>query len=126
MADWKRLAKALALADGRIGDRETAALRRELLGDNSLDRTEFSFLIELKREAKEVSPSFNHLFLQILKKMVMRDGAIDDAEARWLRQWILRDGKITPDEKALLQSLRQEARVVSKEFMALYNDAMKA
>jgi hypothetical protein len=62
MADWRKLAKALALADGVITDRETNVLRRELLGDATLDKAEFGFLVELKAAAKGVSASFNELF----------------------------------------------------------------
>jgi hypothetical protein len=60
----------------------------------------------------------------VLKKIVMR-GVIDDAEARWIRQWIFLDGKVSPDEKVFIERLRKEARPVGKEFQALYNDSMK-
>jgi hypothetical protein len=125
MADWRRLAKALALADGRIDEREAHIIHHELLKDHKIDRSELEFLLELRREAKEVVPSFNHFVHTVIRKVILDDGVISDHEAAWLRHWIFADGKVDPDEKQLLQDLKQGARQVSKDFQALYDECMK-
>src|SRR5262245_912738 len=123
MADWRKLARDLALADGKITDRETSILRRELLADRKIDHEEFQFVLELKRAAQAVSPAFNEFFFHLLKKFIVRDGTINDAEARSLRQWLVVKGKIPPDERAFLEELRKEARLVGNEFMLLLTEA---
>ncbi|OAI47526.1 hypothetical protein AYO44_09450 [Planctomycetaceae bacterium SCGC AG-212-F19] len=123
MADWRKLARDLALADGKITDRETSILRRELLADRKIDHDEFQFVLELKRAAQAASPAFNQFFFHLLKKFIMRDGTISDAEARSLRQWLVVNGKIAPDEHAFLEELRKESRLVGNEFMLLLTEA---
>ena len=44
MADWRKLAKALALSDGRIDTRETAIIKNEIWSDGKLDKSELEFL----------------------------------------------------------------------------------
>lgn len=51
MAEWRKVAKALALADGRIDEKEVAILRRELFADGKIDKSELDFLLEIKRGA---------------------------------------------------------------------------
>lgn len=123
MADWRKLARDLALADGKITDRETTILRRELLADRKIDHDEFQFVLELKRTAQAVSPTFNEFFFHLLKKFIVRDGTVSDAEARSLRQWLVVNGKIAPDERAFLEEVRKECRLVGNEFMLLLTEA---
>src|SRR5262249_1310565 len=40
MADWRKLAKELTLADGRIDTKETNILRKELFADGRIDKSE--------------------------------------------------------------------------------------
>ena len=51
MAEWRKVAKALALGDGRIDTKEVAILRRELFADGKIDKSELEFLYEIKRGA---------------------------------------------------------------------------
>lgn len=61
MADWRKVAKALALGDGRIDERETATLRQELFADGKIDKSELDFLLELKRKATATVRSLDKL-----------------------------------------------------------------
>ncbi len=52
MAEWRKVAKAFALADGHITQKEVEILRKEILADNQISKSELDFLHELKTEAK--------------------------------------------------------------------------
>ena len=124
--DWHRLARSLVLGDGVINEREALILRREMLSDRVVDRPEAEFLLELKRSARAVAPAFDQLFRQVVKKVVLRDGAIGDAEALWLRRLLLADNKLSAEEVRLLEELRAEARSVGQEFQALCRDCSRS
>jgi hypothetical protein len=124
--DWHRLARSLALGDGVISEREALILRREMLADRVVDRPEVEFLLELKRSAKAVAPAFDQLFRQVVKKVVLRDGAVGDAEALWLRRLLFTDNKVSAEEARLLEELKAEARSVGREFEALCRDCARS
>ena len=52
MAEWRKVAKAFALADGHISQKEVSVLREQLLVDNHVSKSELDFLHEIKAEAK--------------------------------------------------------------------------
>lgn len=52
MADWRKVAKAFALGDGHISEREVNILRQALFADGRISKSELEFLHELKRNAK--------------------------------------------------------------------------
>lgn len=52
MAQWRDVAKAFALADGHITQKEVAILRQTLLADGKISKSELDFLKEIKAEAK--------------------------------------------------------------------------
>lgn len=52
MAEWRKVAKAFALADGHVSQKEVDILRREILADNAVSKSELDFLLEIKAEAK--------------------------------------------------------------------------
>jgi hypothetical protein len=56
------------LAHGRIDAEEAVWLRRMLFSDGAIDDQERKFLHELKGEAKQVSPEFELLFAESMKK----------------------------------------------------------
>ena len=56
------------LADGRIEVEEAAWLRQMLFADGKIDDEERKFLQELKGEAKQVSPEFEVLFAESMKR----------------------------------------------------------
>src|SRR5215467_4263788 len=102
MADWRKLAKAALLADGKIDDVEVKLLRKELFADGKIDADEVKFLIDLRNTAQKkakagnrrMNPKFEALFFKAIEANVLQDGKIDAAEARWLRGMLFADGKI--------------------------------
>jgi hypothetical protein len=52
MAEWRKVAKAFALGDGHISEKEVNVLRESLFADNKISKSELDFLNELKTEAK--------------------------------------------------------------------------
>lgn len=126
MADWRKLAKALALADGRIDTRETAIIKNEIWADGKLDKSELEFLLDLKKSANSTVGEFNKMLFAALKAAVLADGEISVKEANWLRQFLYADGVIGEDEKAFLRELKAGARATCPEFDALYRQAVGA
>ncbi len=124
MADFRKLAKTVILADGVIDENEVKILRKELYADGVIDKKEVEFLIELRNEAKTCSPAFIKFFFKAIKDNVLKDGAIDKAEAGWLRKMLFADGVIDADEKKFLKDLKREATKVSPQFQALYDECM--
>ncbi|MDD1609853.1 MAG: hypothetical protein LUO95_04395 [Methylococcaceae bacterium] len=52
MAEWRKVAKAFALGDGHISQKEVETLRQQLLVDGAVSKSELDFLLEIKAEAK--------------------------------------------------------------------------
>lgn len=52
MAQWRDVAKAFALAEGHITQKEVNILRQTLLADGKVSKSELDFLKEIKAEAK--------------------------------------------------------------------------
>lgn len=116
MADFRRLAKTLILADGHIGQRETDTIKKELLTDKLITRSEAEFLFDLRQSAKSAVPDFHSFVFEVTKKILLKDGAIDAPEAEWLKHFLLGDGKLTEQEKQFLRELAGLARQTSPEF----------
>lgn len=51
MAEWRKVAKAFALADGHISQKEVAILREHVFADGVVSKSELHFLQEIKQEA---------------------------------------------------------------------------
>jgi uncharacterized tellurite resistance protein B-like protein len=132
MADWKKVAIAAILADGRIDDSEVRMLRKHLWADRKIDAEEVQWLIDLRNTAqkkakalkKPVNPKFEQLFFKAISENVLKDGTIDADEAKWLRKMLFADRKIDPGEKKFLARLKKSARKVSPEFDKLYQECM--
>lgn len=124
MADWRKLAKALALADGRIDTKEATIIKNAIWADGKLDKSELEFLLDLKKSAQGVVREFNTMLFAALKAAVLADGEISDSEAAWLRKFIFADGKVDDDEKKFLQDLKSSAKATSAGFNALYKEAV--
>jgi hypothetical protein len=130
MANWRKLAVATLLADGKIDDDEVKALRRELWEDGQIDQDEVRFLIDLRNAAQkkaksrkeEVNPKFMAMFFKALEENVLRDGTIDASEAGWLREMLFADGKIDADEVKFLHRLKKGAKSTSPHFDRLYEE----
>src|ERR1700730_15907703 len=126
MADWQKLATEAILADGVIDDNEVKILHKELYADGVIDKKEVQFIIDLRNNAKKVSPEFTKLFFKAVKENVLDDGSIDATEARWLREMLFADGKIDADEKKFLKELKKKAKGTHALFDALYAECLAA
>lgn len=124
MADWRKLAKALALADGRIDIKETTIIKNAIWSDGKLDKSELEFLLDLKKNAASTVREFNVMLFSALKAAVLADGEISDTEANWLRKFLYADGKIDEDEKKFLRDLKQSAKSTCAAFEELYQQAV--
>lgn len=132
MADWRKVALAAVLADGKVDDAEVKVLRRELWSDGVIDQEEVEFLIDLriaaqkKAKAKKetLTTSFENLFYKAIQENVLKDGRISAAEAGWLRTTLYSDKKIDEGEKKFLTKLKKAAKETSPEFDQLCADAL--
>ena len=133
-AEWRKLALALTLSDGKIDDNEVRILRKALWADGEIDKEEVNFLIELRNKAQEkakakkvaVNPNFEKLFFKAIREHVLLDGKIDANEAHWLAKMLFADGRIDDNEKRFLTRLKKEATKTSPAFDALYAKCMKS
>jgi hypothetical protein len=61
MADWRKTAKAFALADGHVSEKEVSILRAEIFADGKVSKSELDFLKEIKTEATSAVKSLDML-----------------------------------------------------------------
>ena len=120
MADWKRLAKTLILADGYIEKKETEILKKELLADGVIDKSEAAFLFDLRRSAPKAVAEFHDFVFDVVKHALLADGKIDADETEWLNKFLLADGKIDAQEKQFLKDLKAAAKSTCPEFDAIH------
>ena len=125
MADWKKLLKAVLLADGSVDASETALLRDEIMADAIVDDEEVEFLVTLRNAAKSTSDEFNAFFFEALKRNILADGVVDAGEVARLRKIIFADGIIDANEKAFMKDLKASAKSVAPEFEALLAECLK-
>ncbi|MDB5312932.1 MAG: hypothetical protein JWO38_7134 [Gemmataceae bacterium] len=120
MADWKKLAKDLILADGYIERKETEIIKKELLADGVISKSEAEFLIDLRKSAPKAVAEFHLFVFEVVKRAILADGDISAAEAAWLQKFILADGMVDDMEKQFLRDLKAAAKSTSSEFDVLY------
>ena len=124
--DWRDFSKKLVLADGRIGAAEAKVLKRLMLTDGRIDGDEAAFLMEIKRAAREIHADFTAFLHDVLRRAILRDGAIGTDEVAWLRKMILDDRLADGPELELLKTLGREAKRVCPEFVQLLKDSEAA
>ena len=117
MADWRLLAKKLALADGKIDTREARIIKDALLADGKIDKTEFEFLIELRRGAQSVVADYDNLVFAAIKPVILKDGYISVDETKWLKKLFMSDGKIDDREKKFLKELKDASSKHCKDYV---------
>jgi hypothetical protein len=123
MADWRKMAKAILLADGTIDEREVAAIRKELFADGTIDDTELEFLFDLRNQAKGVKASFNMLLVEALKSCLLDRGALKPGALSLLRHHI-GSGKIDGGKKVFMQQLRAAIAHPPADFEAYYHQCL--
>lgn len=130
MADWRKLAINVILADGRISADEIKMLKKELYADGKIDKDEVEFLIALRNAAQKktkngrVNPNFDKLFFKAVESKVLDNGIISARETAWLRKMLFADGKIDAPEKRFLAYLKKHATKLNPAFEALYAECM--
>lgn len=64
MAEWRKVAKAFALGDGHVSQKEVRMLREALLADGSISKSELEFIKEIKAEAKTSVQALDELIAE--------------------------------------------------------------
>jgi len=114
------------LRDRKITDDEVELIREYIHEDGKLDIQDVKLLVELLSEADEVSESFDALFFPALKEVILADGQIGPDEQFYLMKMLYADGHVRPCEKEFLLELRREAKEITPEFEALCDEAIHA
>src|ERR1700730_12424197 len=129
--NWRRIMLNLhqvehdILANGKVDGHHLEALRRQLYADGKIDRRGADFLVELHKRVQHVTPAFEHFFYQAIKDHILAHGPIDVEETAWLRRMLFADGPLKDEERKFLHELKGEAKGVSHEFEALFEEGMK-
>jgi polyhydroxyalkanoate synthesis regulator phasin len=113
------------LAQGEVDSDHLEAIHRRLYATGKITRAEADFLVDLHKRVQHSNPSFEYIFYRAIQDHLLADGRIDAEKVSWLRHMLFADGKIKDEEKKFLQELKGEAQEVSKEFEALFDEAMK-
>ena len=130
MADWRKVAIAALLADGVIDDTEVKVIKKELYADGKIDQKELEFLIDLRSAAQKkakgapLSSAFENLFFKAVQDNVLADGIITAKETAFLRKAIMADGKVDDAEKAFLKRIKKGAKKTSASFDKLYAECV--
>jgi hypothetical protein len=108
--------KKSILADGVIDEAEVKQLREVLYADGKIDKEEAEFLFELNDavSGKANHSSWETLFVRAITSFLLDNkipqGEINDEDALWLLNKILKDGLLDKTEKALLNNLKGMAK----------------
>ena len=124
MEELRRIEQDI-LVTGKVDSDHLEALHRQLYANGAIGRPEADFLVELHKRVERPNPGFEELFYRVLKDHILADDRINADGAWWLGQVLFQDGQTTDEERKLLHELRGEAHVVSREFEALFREAMK-
>jgi hypothetical protein len=133
MADWRKLALAAFLADGKVDETEIKILKKELYADKKIDADEIQFLIDLRttyqkkaKASKEpVTDAFENFFFKAVQDYVLADDAVDAAKTTWLRGTLFKSGKLSDRETLFLIQLTKKVKKPSPEFNKLSEDLAK-
>ena len=110
---------------GKVAGEDLEVLRRRVYAGGKIDRQAADLLVELHKRVQHRTPAFEKFFYQAIKDHVLANGRIGVEKSAWLRRMVFADGKIDDEERKFLHELKGEARRVSPEFEALFNESMK-
>ncbi len=124
MADWRKLALAAFLADGKVDETEIKILKKELYADKKIDEDEIQFLVELratyqkkaKLKKEEVTDTFENFFFKTVQDYVLLDDQVDAGKAAWLQSTLFKSGKPSDRDKLFLVQLKKKIKKPSPEF----------
>lgn len=124
--------KDAILEDGIIDETEVQTIRMVIYGTGGgagegVDRAEADFIFDLNDavSGKENHPSWLSLFVEAISKHVLDDetspGEIDEGEANWLISRIEGDEQVDDTEKALLKSIKDNAKSIAETLIVKMN-----
>jgi hypothetical protein len=124
MADWRKLALAAFLADGKVDETEIKILKKELYADKKIDEDEIAFLVDLrstyqkkaKLKKEAVTDTFENFFFKVVQDYVLLDDQIDAGKAAWLQSTLFKSGKPGERDKKFLAGLKKKVKKPSPEF----------
>ena len=110
---------------GKVAGEDLEVLRKRVYAGGKIDRQAADLLVELHKRVQHRTPAFEKFFYQAIKDHVLANGRVGVEKSAWLRRMVFADGKIDDEERKFLHELKGEARRVSPEFEALFNESMK-
>lgn len=111
--------------DLRISDEEVVSIQECLTSSGGISPEDLRVLIDMRAQARAVSPDFDRLFFPALKAWLLADGCIGLDEQFQILRLLYGGGGLDAAERAFLQELRRDAKEVTPEFEALYQQAMR-
>lgn len=117
--------KESILSDGVIDEQEVKLLKEVLWADGKIDKEEAEFLFELNDavSGKENHASWSPFFVNAITSFLLEDevspGVVDETEAAWLLEKVQADGTVDDIELALLNNLREKAKVMPISLLKL-------
>jgi hypothetical protein len=128
MADWRKVSMAVLLADGKINNSDIKVLKKELYANKKISHGEVLFLVELRNQAMRkagtknarMNPAYEKFFFKAVEDCTLRNGRIDAAEVRFLREMLFANSKVDSGEWKFMQMLNRKAKHKSTDFTKLY------
>ncbi len=108
-----------------LDDAEVARVVAALPAGGPVPPDALAALVEMRTEARRVSPAFDAVLFPALKAAFLADGKIDPAERFTLLRMLYGGGGIDSGEREFLRQLRAEATEVSEEFELFYEQVMR-
>jgi uncharacterized membrane protein YebE (DUF533 family) len=129
MADFRKLAIAALMADGKIDDTEVKVLQKGLKGEDGAYTGEgLTFLIDVRELAQKkaksagatLTDSFEKFFFKVMTDVVLKDGHVSEREVKFLKEHLLADGKIDDGEWKFLEAVNKKAKSKHASWDAMF------
>jgi hypothetical protein len=135
--EWRKVAIAAILADGKVDETEAKLLQKHLWEGGKLTPEGLEFLLELRAQAssrakarkEELTPAFNKLFYKaVSEKVVSSEGNVAAAQVAWLREKVFTGKKVDPKkldagQKEFLTGLNKKVKTKGPELEKLLTEA---
>lgn len=114
------------LSDRMITKNEVAAIRNFIAEDGQLDYQDIKFLVALMKEADHVCQEFDDLLFPCLRQVILADGEVTPDEHYLLLQMLYSDGKVRDRERDFMAEILQAVDNVTPELRQLCETASAA
>jgi hypothetical protein len=104
------------LADRIIDEQEVAEITDFITQDGILDMEDVKLLVELYCAADSYPESFEQLFFDVLRSVMMEDGKISAPERFYLLKMLYAGREIRPVELKFLEQLKKDGAEPCPEF----------